>query len=570
MLTVTINKTKIQTEPKQTILAVAEANNIAIPTLCYHPDLAPGASCRLCVVEIKGKPGLHTACSTVIEDGMEIITDSPLIKETRKTNLELITAQHQISCVTCSVQSNCALKKSVRTTRANLNRYPKRKANYPTCAFGPALQFNRAKCIDCRNCVVVCAKQGINFLEIQPEDGFLQVLPSKKPNVDCIYCGQCFVHCPVGAFEEVSALNVIEEQLNNKNRTKKIVFQFAPSIRTSIGEEFHLPHGAIVTNQLSGALWQLGADVVFDVALGADVTTVEEAKELVERIKENKPLPMFTSCCPAWVKYVEFYHPELIPHLTTVRSPQIISGGIIKTHWAKQQGIKPEDIIVVSIMPCVSKKYEITRNELNINGQKPVDYVLTTRELATLLRKHKIDLAKVEPKPAELTIGASSSAGVIYGASGGVMESALRTAYFQLTGASLPKLEYEAVRGQTGIKKSSIKIGERTLQLAVVSGINNAQTIIAELKQDPQAYDYVEVMSCWGGCIGGGGQPLPTSAKIRQDRAQSLYNIDTAAKIREAHTNPAVQTIYQDGLINEDMIHKVCHTKFVQKEKEVS
>jgi len=561
-----INNKKIDCFKDQTILEVARENEIDIPALCYHSDLKIKANCRMCLVEIKGKRGLFTACSTKTEPSMEIITDSPKIRKARKINLELIFAQHREECNDCIWDFNCQLLKLAKKYKIKTDRFLDRKTGYPVYQFGPSLIFDSSKCIDCRNCVDVCQQQGVNFLEIKERGHLFQVVPSQDENKDCIYCGQCIVHCPVGAFEAVGEFEDVEKPLQDKD--KIVVFQFAPSIRTSIGEEFDLPYGSIMTEQLVAGIKKLGVDKVFDTCVGADFTTTEEANELIEKMKKGTT-PCFSSCCPSWVKFLEFNYPEFIPHLATTRSPQVILGGLIKTYWAKKENIDPEKITVVSVMPCVAKKYEIRKKELEINGMKPVDYVLTTRELAYLFKKNKIDLAKISPQKLDDSLGIPSGAGVIYGASGGVVESALRTAYEKITQKKLSKIEFKQVRGMKGIKKAVIEINGQAVKIAVVNGIGNAKKVLEELKENPKLYDAVEVMACFGGCIGGGGQPVPTDGKIRQERADGLYQIDVQKEIRLAHHNPIVKKVYQDFLTSEEMIHSICHTKYSPKKREV-
>ncbi len=460
--------------------------------------------------------------------------------------------------------------KNIITKFKKSNVLGKGGSSFPTglkWKFGPCLIFDSSKCINCRNCIDVCQKQAVGFLEIKQREHLFQVIPSRDKNKDCIYCGQCIIHCPASAFEAVGEFEDVEKLLLDKD--KIVIFQFAPSIRTSIGEEFNLPCGSIITEKLVAGIKKLGVDKVFDVSVGADFTTVEEAKELITRLKNKKNLPMLTSCCPSWVKFVEFYEPEFIPNLTSVRSPHIILGGLIKTFWAEKEKIDPKKITVVSIMPCVSKKYEIQRKELKINGLKPVDYVLTTRELAYLFIKHKVGLKKIKPQKPDNPFGVPTGAGVIYGASGGVMESTLRTAYEKLTGKNLSKIEFKKTRGMQGIKKARVKINSRTVKIVVVNGIGNVKKILEELKENPKLYDYVEAMACFGGCIGGGGQPVPTDSKIRKQRAESLYRIDTKKEIRSAHKNPLVKKIYQDFFVSEEKIHFICHTKYLLKKKEV-
>lgn len=552
---ININGKKLKALKGQTILEVAQENNIDIPALCYHSDLEIKASCRLCMVEVKGKKGLQPACSTKAEPEMTVITESPRISRARRINLELLFTE----------KTDLQLLKLAKKYKVRLPRFPHRKKDYPTYQFGPALFFDSSKCIDCRNCVDMCEKQGVGFLEIKEKGHLFQVVPSQNKKRDCVYCGQCIIHCPVAAMQAKAEIKEVDKALQDKD--KYVVFQFAPSIRTSIGEEFALPYGQIVTEKLVGAIKKLGADRVFDTSVGADFTTYEEAQELIEKL-EKKTTPCLSSCCSAWVKFVEFYYPEFISHLATTRSPQTILGGLIKTYFAAQERRDPKKIVVVSVMPCVAKKYEIKRKELEINGLKPVDYVLTTHELAQLLKKHKIDLSKVRPQKSDDPLGVPSGGGIIYGASGGVAESALRTAYEKMTKKKLGKIDFKEVRGMEGIKRAKIKINGKTVRIAVVNGLGNAVKILAELKKNPQAYDAVEVMACWGGCIGGGGQPVPTDAKIRKERAQSLYRIDLKKKVRRAHENPVVKKIYKSFLTSQEKIRLICHTKYSPKKKE--
>ena len=549
-----INKKKVAALPGETILVVAKKNGIEIPALCFHSDLKIKASCRLCLVEIKGRPGLHTACSTKVEQGMEVITESVKINKARRINLELIFAQHQEECNDCVMNFDCQLLELARKYKININRFDDRKKGLPVYKFGPSLIFDSSKCIDCGNCIDMCQQQGIGYLEKKEKENLYRVVPVK--NKECIYCGQCLVHCPAGAFEAVGEFEDIAKPLEDKN--KVVVFQIAPSIRSSIGEEFGMPYGSVVTEKIVAGIKQLGVDKVFDTCVGADITTIEESLELIDRLRSKKNLPMFTSCCPAWVRFIECYHPELIPNLTTVRSPQIILGGLIKTYWAQQAKIDPARITVVSVMPCVAKKYEITREELNINGLKPVDYVLTTRELAKLFKRKNIDLKNIKAQKIDNPLGISTGAGVIYGASGGVMESALRTTYQKLTGKKLLKVKFETVGERT--RAAEVKIGNQLIKVATVSGLGNAKKI---LENNP--YDYVEVMACPGGCIGGGGQPMLADEEIRQKRADSLFRIDSRKEMRFSEDNPIAKKLYQGFLKDKKIVHSICHTKFYEQ-----
>ena len=572
--TIKIDNKKIETTAGETVLGAAMRSGLDIPHLCQHRDLSVRANCRMCVVAIKGVKSLQTACSTAVQPGMEVTTNSPAIKRARKFNLELIFGEHVEDCPVCVWNWRCDLLKYRKQLNSKLLRFPDRKTNRPIYEFGPIV-FDQTKCIDCRNCVEVCPTK---YLEVDERGAEIGIKPSANKEKDCIACGQCIVHCPAGAIKskgEYQAIDELEKIIKQKN--KVVVVQFAPSIRVSIGEELGLPCGAAATDQLAAGLRKLGFNYIFDTSSAADFTTFEEAAEGVERVIKGKNLPMFTSCCPSWVKYLEFNRPDLVSHLSTARSPEIMLGGIIKTYWAKRAKIDPKNIISVSVMPCTSKKFEIERPEFKIGGLKPVDKVITTRELARWFLEKKIDLKKIKPAPADNPFGDPSGAGVIYGASGGVMESALRTAYWLITGENLYDYTlFESVRGLDGIKKAVIKLpkpiktarGMRSeLRVVVTSRIANAKIILDELEKNPDAYDCVEVMACPGGCIGGGGQSMPVDHTIRQRRAASLYVIDGAKKIRLAHENPAVKEAYADFFNDKANRHEVLHTTFYPKSK---
>ncbi len=511
MIEINIDGKKVKGRKGQTVLEVARKNGIDIASLCFRPDLKPKASCRLCLVEIKGWKGMQTSCNTEIEEGMEIKTDSPKIRKGRRINLELLFSQHREECNDCVWDHNCYLLQIAKKYNIKINKYYDRKSQYPVYNFGPSLIFDSSKCIDCRNCIEACK---VGFLETKEKGHLFKVLPSKSK--ECIYCGQCIVHCPAGAFEG-------REEFENifKKNNRPVFFQIAPSIRASIGN--------YSIEKIAAALKKIGADKVFDVCTGADITTIEEVKELLQ----GKKRPLLTSCCPAWVRFVEVYRPDLIPNLTSVRSPHMISGGLIKKYFSS------ENPFLVSIMPCVAKKYEITRKEMG----SPVDYVITTRELLRLIEK--IGLKKIKPEKLDNPFGEPSGAGVIYGASGGVAESALRTAF--------PKAKAESFRKAKGIKEIVIS---GKIKVAVVHGIDNFKKI------NVNDYDYIEVMACPGGCIGGGGQPMPVDDKIRATRAKKLYNIDKKKKVRLAHKNPEVKKIYKEVLKNKKAVNRFCHTYY--------
>lgn len=561
-----INKKEITCNEGDLVLEVARKNGIFIPSLCYHSDFKPKANCRVCCVEVKGRNKLAMSCKLKAQDGMEIMTDTPKVKKSRNLNIELIFAEHIEKCPTCVWRTSCELLNLAERYNLDIKRFEDRKKNRKTYKFANAVEIDGSQCIDCRNCIEACSVlQNINYLELKGKGKDQEVVPTTNKKIDCIYCGQCTVHCPVGAAQEQTNWEAVEKELENKK--KIVVAQFAPSIRVSIGEAFGLPYGKVMTEQIVASLKELGFDYVFDVNFSADVTTMVEAKELLERVKNKGTMPMMTSCCPGWVKYVEFYHSDLIPNLTTSRSPQIHGGGIIKTYWAKKMGINPKDITVVSIMPCTAKKFEASRTEMKIKGVYPVDHVITTREFAWMMKKNNIDLAKIKKAKIDNPLGEYTGAAAIYGASGGVMESALRTAQYLACKNSKAKIcktriDFQDVRGLAGVKEAVVTVAGSKFRIAVVNGIGNVEPVLENLKN----YDYIEVMACPGGCIGGGGQPIPTTNEIRQKRIEALYKLDKSKKLRKAHENKGVLEVL-DWLEKQpgDLEHRVLHTKYKKR-----
>ncbi len=542
-ISITIDNKRILCDEGESVLHCALRHGIDIPHFCYHEDLPVDAACRTCLVEIA--PGkVVTSCDLKVKPDLKLSTQSKAVESLRRENLELMLASHKKICRDCKRGLPCKTWDLMKKFKVTGTKYERAVIKAPVHKLGTAAELDPQACINCNKCVEICQKLGVGFLKLTGKGATSHITYNEDPCVDCVYCGQCTVHCPVAAAREQSQIEPVDEVLKHK-KGRIVIAQMAPSVRASIGEEFGLKPGSNMEGQMVTALKKLGFDYVFDVNMGADITTVVEATELVERIKENKHLPMFTSCCPGWVKYVEFYHPELIPHLTTSRSPQLHSGAAYKTWWAKKMKIDPKKIVVVSFMPCTSKKYEAHNKDLKVNGLMPVDFVLTTRETGKWLKKHKINLPKLKPQKLDYE-GNYTGAAAIYGASGGVMESALRSAVFFLTGKELKKVEFEQVRGMKGIKTANIKVGGKTIKIAVVFMAKNAQIIIDELKKNPKAYHYVEVMTCPGGCIGGGGQPIPTTDKIVWERIQALYKIDASKKLRKAHLNPVVQDFFEN------------------------
>ncbi len=553
-----IDGQEISARAGQTVLQAAQENGIDIPSLCFHADLETKNHCNLCLVQIQGEENLRRACGTPVHEGMEILTESPEIQSERQKNLDKILDKHLMECDDCVWLGNCRLLELVKRFKAKP--ILEKKESDQVLQVGTVV-FDQTKCIGCANCTAVCPTK---FLDLNEHD---KVCPSTDDTKDCINCGQCIVHCPVGAIEGIGEFEELEKLFQDSEKT--VVVQFAPSIRTSIGEEFGLEHGSIATGKLITALKKVGFNFVFDTAAGADFTTMEESEEIIEKMTTGEKLPAMSSCCPAWVKFLEFYYPEFVPNLCTSRSPQIMLGGIVKKYWSAKNNLKPENIFMVSIMPCVAKKFEIKREELKIDDQYPVDMVLTTRELARLFRKKKIDLKEIEEAQPDNPLGDSSGAGVIYGASGGVFESALRTAYFKLKNEDLPDEAAKEIRGSANIKEKHFQIDDKTLKVCVVNGLKNAREVLERVKENPGLYDAIEVMACPGGCVGGGGQPVPTSREIIAKRAAGLYNIDEKKEIRRAHENMAVKQVYQEFFSKIENRRNILHTHFHPRKKSI-
>lgn len=562
-----INDKEIIANEGESVLAVARREGTYIPTLCFHDDFKPHENCRLCIVEVEGEKNLRTSCSLIVKPEMKIYTNTPLVKKVVRINLELLFAQHEGKCDDCRRKSSCKLQEASKKIAFNAKRYNNRKKNYPTFQFGPSIVFDKSKCINCENCSEMCVRQTKHGFLVHQESKYdYEINPSLEKNHDCIYCGQCVVHCPVGALSEYENYQKVKKLLCD--HTKKVVFQFAPSIRTSLGEEFGMPLGTNVTDKIFAALHKIGAYKIFDTSFGADVTIIEEAKELLEKIEKGDATTMISSCCPAWVKYAEFYEPELLKYLTSVRSPQIITGGLIKTYWAEKENISPRNLVMVSIMPCTAKKFEIERKELKVNGKKTIDYVLTVRELAKLLKEFDVHLDKMEPDKSDKEILANpSGAGEIFGASGGVLEAALRTVYKKITGKELENLEFRPLHEFNHTKVAEVTIDGKTLKVVAVSGMDNAKKILEEVKKYPTKYAYVEIMACPGGCIGGGGQPIPINDEIRKARAAGLYSTDEKRKVRTSHGNPGIDIVYKEFLNDPKNCHKICYTTYKKRKK---
>lgn len=552
---------------EKTLLKALERIGFEIPHLCFHEDLEPLATCRLCVVEVNGR--IVTSCNTIVSDGMKVNTETEELIEYRRHNLELILSNHALDCDYCYRNLHCDLQR-IAEKITNKTRYSGKVRKHEIDESSNAIIKDFEKCILCGRCIQVCNKQAVNVFDYVLR-GFDTIVStafdipiSSSP---CVGCGQCVIHCPTAALVEKDETQKVLDAI--KNPDKIVIAQIAPAVRVSIGEELGLKPGKILTKKLVSALKKVGFDKVFDTSLGADFTIMEEASELVDRIKNNKTIPMFTSCCPAWVNFVEEFYPEFIPNLSTTKSPHEILGALIKTYYAKKNNIPVEKIFVVSIMPCTSKKLEALRPELRVNNSLTVDAVITTRELGKILREFGIEIEKLEEQDFDDFMSASS-AGQIFGTTGGVMEAALRTANFILTGINdYEKIEYKEVRGMQGIKIANYTLGDKKLRVGVVNELGNAKRVIEKIKSGKLKIDFLEVMACPGGCIGGGGQPLTTNKNIIKQRMKALYVIDKKAKIRFCHENQTVKNIYLEFLESplSEKSEQILHTKYFKQKQ---
>ena len=564
-----INGQKYRSSSNDTILDIAKKNNLKIPTLCYHPDLPAGASCRLCLVEVilNKKSQIVTACSTKILEGMEVKLDTPRVKSARKINLEMLISDHVKKCGECNWQDNCELKVLANEFGIKESRFPERRRHFKIDAKTPSIFWDSSKCVECGNCVSACNQiAGLSNVESIYRGHSIVFGPvggKSFDDTDCVLCGQCVLRCPSGSLQENLEIDGVEKLLSNK-KNQILVAQFAPSTRYSIGELFGQPPGKNLEFKLVSALKNLGFDYVFDVNFGADITTMEEAAELIERLQTKKDEPMFTACCPAWVRFVETFHHDLIPNLTTTKSPTHCLAPAVKTYFAKKIGVQPGRIKIVEIMPCIAKKYEAKLPEMRQTFKPEINFALTVREFARILKNKNINLSELDDTQFDSPLGISSGAATIYGSSGGVMESALRTVVAKLCNSNLAKIEFREVRGMEGIKEASVDVDGEILEIAVVSGLKNAAKLLADIKSGIKRYNYVEVMACPGGCLGGGGQPIPTTPEIRSKRSLAFYTDDQTKKVRRAHENPDIIKMYQ-GLDTKPMGPKALrlfHRKF--------
>ena len=576
-VTCTINGQTVEVAEGTSIYKAARQAKVKIPALCYHPDLPPWGACGLCVVKIEGSRKMPRACATAVEEGMSVLTHDPELQEVRRSTLQLILSTHPNSCLTCARNQTCELQELAYEFGVRDMPFEMMVPEIPQDDTTPSIVLNPEKCVKCGRCVNVCQDiQNVYALEFLERGHEVRMAPAADVSLNdspCIKCGQCSAHCPVGAIFERDDTSRVLRAIRDENL--KTVVQIAPAVRVALGEAFGMEPGELSTGKIYAALRRLGFDVVFDTNFGADLTIMEEGTEFVNRFTEkgHGPLPQITTCCPSWVDYMEKFYPEMIPHFSTAKSPQMMLAAMTKTYYAQQQNLEPSDIYHVSVMPCTSKKYEIVRDEnMYSSGVQDIDASITTRELSRMIKSAGISFAELPDEEADSALGLYTGAGTIFGATGGVMEAALRTAHYLVTGKDRDKVEFNEVRGLEGVREAKIDIEGTEVRVAVAHSISNVSKVIervkeAQAKGEELPYHFIEVMACPGGCISGGGQPYGTTNAVRRKRIKGLYADDTKQKLRQSHHNTAIKELYENFLEKplSEKSHTYLHTGYTPR-----
>ena len=571
MISIEVNNRQIEAHEGEMLLPALRRAGVDVPTLCHMEHLTPTGACRLCVVEVEGgRGGLVPSCAFPVQAGMKVRTHSARAIRARKTIVELLLSNHPDDCLYCARNNDCQLQELAAQLGVRQRRYRGAKTAHKLDVSSPAIVRDPAKCILCGRCVRVCEEiQGVGAIDFIGRGSSTMVGTAFDQGLNvssCVTCGQCIMVCPTGALREHSSTKEVMAALHDPDR--HVVIQHAPSISVSLGEEFNIAPGVDVDGAMVTALRRLGFDRVFDTSFAADLTIMEEASELAHRLAHGGKLPMFTSCSPGWIKFIETFYPQFIENLSTCKSPQQMLGAVIKSVYAEQQGIDPAKIFSVSVMPCVAKKFEASRPEFSRNGVPDVDAVLSTRELARIIRMRGLDLARLEPDTADTPFGQRTAAGKLFGATGGVMEAAVRTAHYLLTGRELTDMQVQPVRGLAGVKEASVNINGRTINVAVASGLGNARVLLDQIAQGRKDLHFIEFMTCPGGCIAGGGQPRTANRDAIKARMHALYKIDQDAPLRASHRNESVQRLYSEYLGQPlgHRSHELLHTHYHLRE----
>lgn len=566
----------VEVEKGTTVLQAARKINIDIPTLCFLKGINAAGDCRMCIVEIEGRRALTPSCNTLAEEGMVVKTNTDKVNEARRVVLDLILSTHNRDCLTCVRNGNCELQELCKKFGITEVEYEGEKVKPHIDDLSPSIVRDASKCIMCKRCVAACKNiQTVSAIDVAGRGYESRIAPTgdKSLNdVNCVFCGQCIAACPVGALKEKDDTQKVWRKIREKDIIT--IVQVAPAVRVALGEEFGMPIGTNVKGKMVTALRKIGFDKIFDTNTGADFTIVEEANEFIERVTKGETLPMITSCSPGWIRFIEMNYPELLGNLSSCKSPHQMFGAILKSYYAEKEKINPKKMFVVSVMPCTAKKFERTREEMKNDGLDNVDAVITTRELARMIKQANIDFVNLEETDFDNPMGEATGAAAIFGTTGGVMEAALRTAHEAITGRELKNIEFAEIRGVRGIKKASVTIDGKEIKVVVAHGLSNARKVLDEIKSGKADYQFVEIMACPGGCIMGGGQPIVSSKKrmdidVRKLRAEALYAIDKQSTLRKSHENPVVIKIYKDylGDIGGHKAHELLHTHYMKREK---